>query len=313
VETLSEATAAARRNLTLDLFTKHGPFWAAIVGLREEWGIAPVTAIPPFPPPGSAVAVGLVNALQMPERFHLPPEPEDRVLIGLKELDARHPGLMLEEICDYMRAIHPRVWVGTWVLALRDVLADLDRIGTLVINPSGTDALAWQRWLPFVSACACYDPPANDLIAFAGHDHRPLDAMEATERTFWRDPEMAERAEQRFAVRLLEIQQQPGRDRLSDVLAAYLELAVGKAEAWQPSTVVSPPPRPVGRQPVDPLTAVQCAVFADRFGWTEPRIGDHFGWGLTLDDYGKARRCKQARHHIQKGREILAERAINSR
>ena len=308
--TLSEATAAARRDLTLDLYTKQGPFWEAIAGLREGWGIESVASLPPSPPPGSAVTVGLLNAGQMPERFHLPPEPTNRELLVLVEMNAQHPGLFSEAEIDHMQTVHRRLTVALWLNAIRDTLSGLRRSGALAINPSGTDDLAWQRWSPFLSACACYDPPEADLLAFAAHDDRPIEAAGAKEITFWRDAEVVQRAERRLSERLLEVDQRPEPARFVATMAAYLESIASAAAAWQPSTAAPPPRRRVGRESVDPLLAVQCAIFAGPLGWTEPRIGEHFGWTLTPDSYGNPRRCKKARHAIGKGRGILAERAI---
>jgi len=42
---------AFRHGLTLDLFTRHGPFWDRVAPIRAEWGIEPVARIPPSPHP----------------------------------------------------------------------------------------------------------------------------------------------------------------------------------------------------------------------------------------------------------------------
>jgi hypothetical protein len=50
-----------------------------------------------------------------------------------------------------------------------------------------------------------------------------------------------------------------------------------------------------GRPKRDELRAVQCAIFADRYGWTEEQVSDHYGW----KHYGKAGK------YIREGRRIL--------
>jgi len=51
-----------------------------------------------------------------------------------------------------------------------------------------------------------------------------------------------------------------------------------------------------GRPKRDELRAVQCAIFADRYGWTEEQVSDHYGW----EYYGKAGK------YIREGRRILS-------
>jgi hypothetical protein len=50
-----------------------------------------------------------------------------------------------------------------------------------------------------------------------------------------------------------------------------------------------------GRPKRDPLQSVQCAIFADRYGWTEDRVSQYYGW----ESYGKAGK------YIREGRRIL--------
>ncbi len=60
-----------------------------------------------------------------------------------------------------------------------------------------------------------------------------------------------------------------------------------------------------GRPPRDPLTAVQCAIWRDRYRWTNHQIAKHLGWPTTKDDYGVERHSNRASQHVRLGRQIL--------
>jgi len=62
-----------------------------------------------------------------------------------------------------------------------------------------------------------------------------------------------------------------------------------------------------GRPSIDPLVAVQCAIWK-RSGWTDPVIAERFGWSLRSDSYERKRRSNQVIDHVKRGNEILAGR-----
>lgn len=303
-------TARARRDLTLDLFTQSGAFWDAVRELRDGWRVVATRALPPSPPPGSLVAAGYVSVLQMPERFHVPPEPDDTVLAGIIDLHRRRPELppLTEEQIAEDRALHTRLHLGQWGFALRDLASDLDDRGVVDISAGGTDDLAWQRWLPFLSACALYDPPETDLLAFAEHNHRPLDGP-GTEVTFRRKTEVVLRAAAWRDARLRAIGALPELERDVPALLAFAGYFARAAAAWRPSTAHPSLPRAGGRPALDPLLAVQGAILFDRLGLTYNQIADRLSLtSTTHESYDRRRRSNSAINHVRQGRAILASR-----
>ncbi|MDQ3539738.1 MAG: hypothetical protein M3440_03545, partial [Chloroflexota bacterium] len=68
------------------------------------------------------------------------------------------------------------------------------------------------------------------------------------------------------------------------------------------------PQRPKGgRPPIDPLVAVQCAIWKRR-GWTDPTIAERFNWSLRSDSYDRKRRSNPVIDHVKRGNQILAGR-----
>jgi hypothetical protein len=65
-----------------------------------------------------------------------------------------------------------------------------------------------------------------------------------------------------------------------------------------------PTPAPPTKSPRDPLLAAQCAVWRDKYEWSEQRIGEHLGWAIQESPIAKPR-CETARQHIAEGRTLL--------
>jgi hypothetical protein len=65
-----------------------------------------------------------------------------------------------------------------------------------------------------------------------------------------------------------------------------------------------PTPALPTKSPRDPLLAVQCAVWRDRYEWSEQSIGEHLCWAIQESPIAKPR-CETARQHIAEGRTLL--------
>lgn len=186
-------------------------------------------------------------------------------------------------------------------------------------NPSGTDALGWQRWAPFLSACVVYDPPELELLDFANHDdHKAAQLHMMT--VYQVAEEWAEAAHELHS----------GMARLNHAREAYptplypedpesfpadydQEIAiinryhVRLAAAYKLSVVPPAPARPRGRPPLDDLTAVQCAIWK-RAGWTHHAIAAAFGWQDHPDSTDPRHRKNRSEDHVKRGQQILQSR-----
>jgi hypothetical protein len=133
VETLGSSFEArlrrCRHDLTLDVFTRHGPFWEAINDLRSRWNITPEIGLPrksgwiPFPP-------------ACPE-YHSPPDEWEEVFSP--EADR-------------------------WVSDIHDVI---DRVMPSDCRGPGESSQSHGLWTGFLAACALYDPAPDQLVEFA--------------------------------------------------------------------------------------------------------------------------------------------------
>ena len=311
-----------KREITLQIYLKDGPFWDAIRALRERWKIQPEVRVP-----GDG------------DR-RLPPI-YDRV-----DLDA------LEEA---VRLAVTRPWYLD-LAKLHDAIVPPE----LQVRASRRISLA--SWSTFLAACVLCDPPETELLEFAALGHLPsvsfgnlplanvnietwtVDSTPDTPAMF--NPPIVDHPDPRVAVRherwlWREVIAELGRRYLAPhgidvdavvqailheqgLLEAYLvrgaAIPLQKLIAVESSTTEEDVHRAIqmiaatqperskgGRPPIDPLVAVQCAVLK-RQGWTDRAIAERFNWSLRPDSYDQRRRSNQVVDHVKRGREILAGR-----
>ena len=120
-----------RRDLTLDLFTRHGSIWALVSRARRRWEIEPEARIPPAP---EFKHVHLPKFLLNTSRPEWPIEAEEDYIRWMVYLERMHHELIPPD------------------LRVEDVRFD-----------------SADFWDGFLSACILYDPPPDDLLGFADH------------------------------------------------------------------------------------------------------------------------------------------------
>lgn len=290
-----------RQALTLDLFTRCGPFWHDVTQIRRQWSVTAATELPPSPPPNDLRALGVLRAEQMPERLHLPPIPPPPGSRELQRLTDEYnlPAFFKTE-CE---SLHRRARIAEWLQALRALF----RAHIPESRQSDDNAQAWMCWAPFLSACIAYDPPDIALIEFAAYDDHWAAAL--PQQTFWQDPEAVQAAErwlfskQRALDRL-----PPSRERELAAVIVGGDYIQKLAETWQQSDSAPQPRRRAGKPSLVPLVAVQCAIYKDRYGLTYREINDQMAWELSLDRYDRRHRANRAINHVKQGREVLKGR-----
>jgi hypothetical protein len=285
--------------LVLDLFMRYESFWTDVVVLREQWGITPETALPPYPPPGDLAALGLLTREQMPERIFLPPIPPSKEIDALRRAkDADTLGLLIETI----ERGHIRARVTEWLHGLRDLF----RAHVPEAARSGDDRQAWMSWMPVLSACATYDPPDTELLAFAEYDD--VEAAVLPRMTHWQDPETVQATFLRLAAALRRLEDvPPSREREHAAMVVATLHARDIAATWRESAGVPEPRRGKGRPPIPPLVAAQCAILKDRYGWTYEKVSERMGWEAA-PSYDPRGRHNSAIDSVARGRELLESR-----
>lgn len=306
-----------RRDLTLQLFLQFGSFYDAVRTLREKWGIVAEAQLPP--PIGP--------------RIYLPSDHPPNVAVGQEGYEAWSD--YAHKFWGDLRSLHDHVVPECY----RYAGLEYSRSGwekflaaCLCYDPPEVDLL------PFVECGGRYlqgiiDPRKEHM--FAGRDDAPY--MEAPPVKYLQDARAVEEDRDLFWVRVLnEIADRHlvplGLDlgmMLNDVLRNTPELWQESAERRKQNPAIpyiavgeqtthddvanafkmiahELPARPAAQRPGrDRLTAVQCAIWHDRHQWSHVRIAEHFGWTISLDDYGNPRRSEAARMHVQLGRMIL--------
>ena len=205
----------------------------------------------------------------------------------------------IEEDIRALSARDRRLSVGLFLNSLRDIwkaeIGDRER-GHDDLR-SGTNITGWMSWIPFLSACVLYDPPAYQLLDFADHDDHEVATIPVS--TYWQGPDIAgdayrhrETFEQgdagavfRFGARLRE---------------SFIESDTKPHSAGRgnPSHIS------------DPLRDAQCAVMA-LDGWSNADIGKKLSMKAREyeDDYGSRRvRPNAVEKAIRRGKQILSER-----
>jgi len=310
-----------RRDLTLDLFTRHGPFWYRVDTVRRYWNIDPQERVPPQPDR---------------DRPHLPPR------IHGQDRTAR----AIREDPDFIR------WSMLLEQLHKEVVPETHRV-------AGATFRSEDFWDGFLSGCLLYDPPADDLLGYADapvaaygdflnvlapwedadadapqmigapitylYDTDDLLAHEEQRRTqlldalhdalepkgfdVWEFANALEyRADAELKLKLLGATV-PSKPSLRP--KPYIEVGPATTEedvrgAFRIlSAAFGDRPRAI-RPPRDRLTAVQCAVWHDA-GWTQVKIGERFGWKVQRDP-GMSPRCETARNYINEGKDILLQR-----
>lgn len=157
-----------KRGLVRDLFLQRGMFWKLINALREKRQITPTVGLPPQPEPNKPWQ-RMLNLL--PPDAPAPPEygpfdhslPEDLREKAGAQYKARYEFKFAwwEELDGIMGGAVPGQFQGDANYKLAEL----------------------QDWREFIAACALYDPPATDLLAFAAyHDPRAYMTRNPDER-----------------------------------------------------------------------------------------------------------------------------------
>lgn len=304
-----------RRDLTLDLFTRTGPFWDVVGGIRPRWGIAAEARIPPAP---RISGVHLPADLLTGARPDWPPEAEERFIRWKVLLQQVHDAVVPPD------------------LRVEDVHFD-----------------SIDFWDSFLSACLVYDPPVHDLLGFADHPAATYDAFRSVPLSA-ADPDAAPQMlappfKRLYDSGLLAAWERERHERLIGALhdrlgrrgidvwemvydLEYFDASIegDPKDAPEPQRYIEVtehttgadvrnaftllaadlPQRPrAARPPRDLLTAVQCAIWYDELGWSHKEIADRFGWA-TQSPPGSKVKSETARQHIADGRDIVRQRKV---
>lgn len=310
---------AFRRELTLDLFTRRGPFWDEIRWIRSLRGIAAEARLPPGLHPG---------------KVHLPAD--------LKATDwAWRP--------------EQRQIFREWMVLLQ-VLHDAAVPEEHRVETPYSSSL--EFWMGFLSACLRYDPPPDDLLGFADHgvaaygdfvnplnpwaDEDAAPQMLAPPIRFLYNAEVLLAAEQRRHERVVEAlhrrlapsgidvwemiydleywgspdaeASEAGEEaapELEGEARPYIAVEAHTTEddvrnAFKLMAAARPPRSRAGKPRRDPLICLQCAIWYDRCGWSHERIAKHFGWKVQRPAHAKPR-SETARQYIVEGRALLGQ------
>jgi hypothetical protein len=285
------------QELVIALVKQSGNTWSEICEVRCRWGIAATTEVPP-----RMATSSVYTPAGSPENVPVGEEGFDEwsEFIGRwgSELDALHDKIIPED-CHY-----------------------------------GHIYESLHAWCQFLSACILYDPPDDKLDEYAsrrliyrtGLRGSPYDMTAAPIRHL-RDHNAAENAWvavlNRFVNNLIQRQKQEPEKDIEELirdtfrsrdhlvpLGEYLDnnpaIPFIEVQPWHREDDIRNAFRMIretqeerprrGRRNRDQLQAVQCAIFADRYGWTEDQVSKHFGW----ENYGKAGK------YIREGRRILS-------
>ncbi len=307
---------AFRRELTLDLYTRHGAFWEMVSRSRELWGIEPEARIPPIP---QVVRVHLPSHLLRRSRPDWPIEAEESFIRWQVQLEHVHHAIIPPE----------------------------HRV-------EGVHFDSADFWDGFLSACLIYDPPADDLLGFADHpvatygeylnildpsadpgDDAPqmlappvrflYDMDELLDWVQDRYERLIAALHKRLEPRGIDVQEMvydleyfdasiPGNPDDEPTARPYIQVAAHTTEADVRNAykllVAHQPQRPRAIKPRrDPLTAVQCAIWYDDLGWSHVEIADRFGWTVQTPA-GSKPKSETARQHIADGRKLLRQRKV---
>jgi hypothetical protein len=314
-----------RRELTLQLVLRSGPFWETVQGFRARWSIEPIAKLPsesdeiPFPP-----------TCPQPTSSSNPPEPNQSF--------------------DWKRAA--TCWQDDVLVTLFPVVPPECRI------PEGL----WRSdriWFAFLAACARFDPPETDeLLAFADrHEPTPESLAEALfiDSTAGRPSAKGEKTMVAPAITYLDPDQLDALHRWREAVLigelhrhleplgvdlkalvrqvrndpAYIERLISRRFPPDPSKVhivVTPEtteqdvcgawrliqpwfqaPTRRGRPKIDPLEAVQAAILSQQ-GWTQAEIAKHFGWESHPTSSDPRKRPNPTRSRIKLGHKLLKSR-----
>ncbi len=306
-----------RRELTLGLFTRHGPFWEEVGWIRTLRNIVAEARMPSPLDPG---------------KVHFP--------LDVKARDWAWQPEQRQAAAEWMVLLH----------VLHDaVIPPEHRVETPFSS-------SLEFWMGFLSACVLFDPPPDDLLRFADHgvaaygdflnplnpwaDEDGAPQMLAAPIRFVADAEAVLAAQRRSHERVIDALHCRLAPLGIDVreLAYHLEYWQGpddendendeddSATRLRPYIAVDTrtteddvrnafklmaealPERPRATKPRrDRLTCLQCAIWYDEDGWSHERIAKRFGWKVQYPAHAKPR-SETARQYIAEGRLLLAQR-----
>jgi hypothetical protein len=309
---------AHRRDLVIDLHTRHGMFWENVQLIRSRNQVVAEPAMPPELEPDDVY-----------RPTHLKP-------IRGKWLPNHEP-----EVQEWM----------AWLVGLHDAIVPVD------LHIETPNASSHEFWMGFLSGCVLFDPPPEELLRFADHHVaafgefvNPLDPwgdedtpqMLAPPIRFVTHPDVmvkAERDRQDWLIRRLDEKLREPGINLDGIdlteMAAHLDYIyrATNTEA-DPSSESRPyitvdehtteqdvrnafrlmaaklPSRPRAARPLrDRLTCLQCAVWYYECGWSHEQIATEMGWAIQRSAHAKPR-CETARQYIAEGRSLLSQRMV---
>ncbi len=328
------------RLLTLDLFTRYGPFWAHIARLRREFGVVPPCRTPPRIPLDACHLPPTVppwsRALPEGERWLRP-----NVLLNDTIVSSPDDGYTGDEY----PWDHLSLWIGR--------LCDLEEQHVPAVCRMEVEGAPGQFWSRYLSACVMYDPPKEALLEFASYAVQSLGATIGTTAPEqdaedallfvpppvrmlhepWQEQAAARRYHEvvinalhhRLAPIGIDVHKVLWELRFTDPHIRQASATMGRVEtrpyiAVEPETTeedvraafrllsasLSSRPR-AGKPARDKMTAVQCAIWYDECGWSHAQLAEHFGWAVQ-EQAGAKLRSETVRKHVQEGRTILAQR-----
>lgn len=310
-----------RRGLTLELYTRRGRFWEMVRWTREYTGTEPGQRMPPSLDPG---------------RVHLPQQlkPVDRERTaaqtqGLQEwmvlLNSLHDAAVPKDLqFDTQRSPSLVFWMGFLSACV-------------LFDPPPDDLLGFAD-----HAVAAYGDFVNPLNPSAEADGDPL--MLAPPIRFLVSPddieEIVHRRIAKEALRLREIHEHLiellhgklarfGVDVRELAYSVEFDWGIHKEAAPTPGLPFRPyiavdehtteadvrnafrlmaaalPKRPKATKPKrEPLLCLQCAIWYDQCGWSQPRIAERMEWAVQRPAGAKAR-SETVRQYVAEGRVIL--------
>ena len=330
-EDLERRLRERRRDLTLELHEREGPFWENVRDLRARWRVHPLDVVPPD-------TMGRWMAVSFHYRLACLPAPEQLGAPGTDGLAlyAATLGRLGDWLRD-IRSLYERTIPAEerrYDVAFPGSFEDYCRLPDFQTRQTGGD-LFTDHWAPFLSGCVLYQPPDDALERFA--DHVTFDPNSLVESLRDRPPDAAARIAP------------PGMEYVEDPAAAvaaewrywglvFRELAARLGprgidlwaevdnvrhdprfiEAWlaqrprvparpyiDPAAPVSEEvvrrvrrlaatPRPRGRPRIHPLEAAQVTALK-RQGLTEGEIADQLGLERTPDSYDKLQRSNKVK------------------
>jgi hypothetical protein len=317
--------------LTLDLFLQQGVFWNEVTMIRKGLGIVPTCRLPPpyrddlstvfesVRGTSSTTAADIAEGVwdKVVELLHTRCIPESHY-IGGAEASQRAwsfflaPCLLYDPPKDSLLAF---AHCGDASLLTVTPVSDQQSswLGAMITEAARTDASG----SPFTMRPPDPIPPTVGVKIVA---YRDTEAVVNDMLHYWSAflIELNQRHLQPYGLQLAEVMRDLG-ERVPSVknwhdypseLAIVVTSDTSKNDLLRAFHAIPPAqgaPRKATRRHVDPLAALQCAIWHDDYKLTYPVIADKMGWTLSMDEYQKKRRSETARTYVKHGRRLRAQ------